>query len=107
MSVEFVLKLRDAAQQIADAANEYLEKQAPADVRAKTEDFNKLSWTVKEGTKGNYEQTSKEANQNNEIFQELQQILADHKGFWQNSSYKYWNHQDNLDIIDRREIKKN
>ena len=105
MSVEFVLKLRDACQMIADAANEYLEKEAPVNVKAKTEDFNKLSWEIKSGTKGDYEQTTKEANRDNEVFQELQQTLAEHKGFWQNSSFKYWNHQDNLDIIDRRKIK--
>lgn len=102
MSVEFLLKLRDAAQMIADAAEEYLEKQAPTDVRAKTEDFNKLSWTKKEGTKGDYEQTTKEANQNSEIFQVLQQILTEHKGFWQSSDHKYWFHQNNRDIIDKR-----
>jgi len=100
MSVEFVVKLRDACQMMADAAEEYLEKQVP--VGAKTEDFNKLSWTDKEGSKSPYEQTTKEANQNSEVFQALQQILSDHKGFWQNSTHKYWDHQGDKDIIDRR-----
>jgi len=100
MSVEFVLKLRDAAQMMADAAEEYLEKQVP--VGAKTEDLEKLSWTEKEGTKSPYQQTTKEANQNSEVFQALQKVMAEHKGFWENSTHKYWNHQDNEDIIDRR-----
>jgi len=104
MSVEFVLKLRDACQMMADAAEEYLEKQVPTEVKAKTEDFEKLSWTDKEGTKSPYEQTTKEANQNSEIFQALQKVMADHKGFWQNANYKYWNHQDDPDTIDRRKI---
>jgi len=99
--VEFLVKLRDAAQMIADAADEQLEKIKPPTVKYDSKDFDKLSWTVKEGTKSSYEQTTKEAN-DNEIFKALQQILADHKGFWQSSTYKYWNHQDNQDIIDRR-----
>jgi len=104
MSVEFVLKLRDAAQMIADAAEEYLQKEAPADVRAKTEDFNKLSWAEIEGSKSPYEQTTKEANQNSEVFQALQKVMAEHKGFWQNANYKYWDHQGDKDTIDRRKL---
>lgn len=65
-------------------------------------DFNGLKWETKEGTKGEYQQTTKEANQNNEIFQALQQILKDHSGFWQSSAHKYWNHRDDKDTIDRR-----
>lgn len=102
MSVEFFVKLRDAAQMMADAAEEYLQTQAPADIRAKTEDFNKLSWTEKEGTKGPYEQTTKEANKNSVVFQALQQILSENKGFWKNSNHTYWNHQGDRNTIDRR-----
>ena len=102
MSAEFVLKMRDAFQMIADACDEYLQKQVPKDKKAESEEFDKLSWTSKEGTKGNYEQTTKEANQDSEVFRVLQKVLKDHKGFWQNSTHNYWNHQDNLDIIDRR-----
>ena len=102
MSVEFLVKLRDACQMIADACEEYLEKQIPKEKSVKTEDLDKLSWTEKEGTKGNYEQATKEANQDSENFRALRQVLQDHKGFWQNSAHKYWNHQGNPDIIDRR-----
>ena len=102
MSVEFLVKLRDAATMIADAAQEQLEKHVPAEVKHGNKDFDSLKWETKEGTKGSYEQTRKEANDNSEVFQGLQQILADHKGFWQNSNRKYWHHQGNADIIDRR-----
>ncbi len=102
MSVEFLVKLRDAAQMIADAANERLEKMVPPEVKYDEKDFDGLKWKTKEGTKGEYQQTTKEANENNEAFQALKQILQDHKGFWQNSSHKYWFHQNNQNIIDRR-----
>jgi len=101
-SVEFLLKLRDAAQIIADAANEQLEKMAPGKVKYDQKDFDSLKWTTKSGAKGEYEQATKEANNSSEVFQTLKQILQEHKGFWQNSSHKYWVHQGNPDIIDRR-----
>ena len=103
--IEFLVKLRDAFQMATDATNDYLETQAPGDVKTKTEDFETLKWTVKSGTKSDYEQTTKEANDNSEVFRALQKILSDHQGFWQNSKCKYWNHQGGLDIIDRRRKK--
>ncbi|UCE16213.1 MAG: hypothetical protein JSV12_00930 [Candidatus Bathyarchaeota archaeon] len=104
-SVNFLVKMRDAATMIADACNEELEKKAPvvAKIDAKdSKDFDRLPWIKKEGTKAAYEQTTKEANQNNEVFQTLQQILADKKGFWQSSTHKYWVHQGDVNVIDRR-----
>lgn len=58
-SVDFLVKLRDAAQMMADAANEQLEKMAPPEVKYNEEDFDKLFWETKEGSKGPYQQTSK------------------------------------------------
>lgn len=101
-SVEFLVKLREAAQMIADAANEQLEKMTPPEVKYDEKDFASLKWETKSGTKGEYQQTTKEATNNSTVFQALKQILQDHKGFWQNSSHKYWTHQGNADIIDRR-----
>jgi len=100
--VDFLVKLRDAGAMIMDAANEQLEKIAPPNVKYGEKDFEKLSWTQKEGTKSPYEQTTKEANNNSEVFQALQGILSDHKQFWQSSTHKYWNHQGDVNIIDRR-----
>jgi len=100
--IEFLVKLRDACQMIADAAEEQLEKIKPATVKYDSKDFDKLSWTMKEGTKSSYEQTTKETNQNSEVFQALQKILSEHQGFWQNSNYKIWFHQNDKDTIDRR-----
>jgi len=100
--VDFLVKLRDAGAMIADAANERLEKLEPPTVKYDERDYDKLTWADKEGTKSPYQQTTKEANQNSEVFQALQQILTDRKGFWQSPSHKYWFHQNNSDVIDRR-----
>ena len=79
-----------------------IEKMAPSEVKYDSKDFDSLKWETKEGTKASYQQTTKEANQNNDVFQALKKILQSHKGFWQNSSHKYWFHQNNENIIDRR-----
>lgn len=102
MSVEFLVKLRDSAQMLADAANEELEKRTPPEVKYDKEDFDKLFWEEVQGTKGPYQQTSKKANNNSEPFQALQTILKEHNGFVHIGPYKYWNHQDDPDTIDRR-----
>ena len=99
--IEFLVKLRDATQQIADATNEYLETMAPVDMR-ELGDFDGLKWTQKDGSKGPYQQTSKEANNNSKEFQTLQEKLKEKNGFWQTKSFKFWTHRDNPDIIDRR-----
>lgn len=98
-SIDFLVKLRDAAQMIADAANEELEKKAPPEVK---EDFDKLSWEAKQGSKGPYEQTYKELCKNSSLFQALQTILKEHNGFVHLGEYRYWLDRGNPDIIDRR-----
>ena len=75
---------------------------SPAATAAATADFNKLFWEKKEGVKGPYEQTSKRATNNSDIFQALQAKLREHNGFWQHRAFKFWFHQQNQDIIDRR-----
>lgn len=102
MSVDFYVKARDGAQLIADAANEQLEKMAPPSVKYGEKDFDNLKWKTKEGIKADYQETTKEANDNNEVFQALQKILQDHGGFWQSPNYKFWVHSGNADIVDRR-----
>lgn len=102
LSVDLYVKLRDAHQMLADAYNEHLEKMVPSEVNYGEKDFDSLKWEMKSGTKGDYQQTTKEANDNNEVFQALKQILQDHKGFWQSPNYKFWVHSGNPDVIDRR-----
>ena len=100
-SVEFLVKLRDAAQLIADAANEQLEKMTPAEVRD-SGDFDTLFWEDREGAKGPFQRTSKKANNNSEAFQALQAILKERKGFCHIGSYRYWFDNNYPDVIDRR-----
>lgn len=66
------------------------------------EDFNKLSWEKKEGPKGAYEQTNKNANNNSTVFQALQNKLKQTKGFCVHGSFKYWFHKNDQNVIDRR-----
>lgn len=102
MSVDFWVKLRDAGKLIADAANEQLEKMAPVQAKYDPKDFDTLFWEIKQGSKGEYQQTSKKATNNNPVFQALQTILKEKKGFCILGRYKYWTHQGDVDVIDRR-----
>jgi len=104
-SVEFLVKFRDAAQLMADAANEQLEKMAPPEVKHDPKEFDKLFWESLSGAKGPFQRTSKKSNNNSDVFQGLQQILKEHRGFSHLGDYKYWFDQGNQDIIDRRKNK--
>jgi hypothetical protein len=101
-SVDFLIKLRDAAIIVKDACEEQLEKTAP--VEAKGEDYSKLFWEEKEGTKGKFQQTSEKANNNSDLWKKLQAKLKGNKGFWQNSGFKYWFDRQNETVIDRRKV---
>lgn len=77
-------------------------KRTVKDAQLPDEDFNKLSWQEKEGKKRPYQQTTKQANNNSVLFQNLQEKLKTQGGFWQHDGYNYWTHQQDLDTIDRR-----
>jgi hypothetical protein len=100
--VDFLVKLRDAATMITDATNEYLESLAPSEVKEEALDYSKLFWEKKQGEKGEYEQTSEKANQNCDLWKQFKVKVKEHKGFWQNGGYKFWFHQQDESVIDRR-----
>jgi len=100
--VEFLVKLRDAAQMMADACNEQLERMAPPEAKHNPEDFDKLFWESLEGSKGPFQRTSRKANNNSDLFQALQAILKEHKGFVHMGGFKYWFDNSDPDVIDRR-----
>ena len=102
MSVDLLLKLRDHHQALADAYNNELERMAPPETKYNPEDFDKLFWETKQGSKGEYQQTSKEATSNHPVFQALQAILKEKNGFCILGDYKYWTHQGDVSVIDRR-----
>lgn len=54
MSVEFLVKLRDAATMMADAANEQLERLAPKETKGLPWAIDKISWQEATGSKGPY-----------------------------------------------------
>lgn len=100
--VEFFVKLRDAAAMIMDACEEFLASKSPVN-RFDAKDFDLLDWNQKDGTKGPYLQTTKEANKDNaEVFAALQKEILEHDGFWQTKSHQYWLHRGEQDTIDRR-----
>lgn len=101
-SVEFLVKLRDAAQLMADAANEYLERLTPPDAKDDPKKFDALFWENLNGAKGPFQRTSKTATNNSVLFQELQKLLKEHKGFMHFGNYRYWFDQGNQEVIDRR-----
>jgi hypothetical protein len=107
VSVEFLVKLRDAAQMVANAANEQLEKMAPPEVKASEEDYDKLFWEKTTGAKGEYEKTSKKATQNHPIFQALQERLKKHNGKGRFAPYFYWTFDKDPDTIGRKKLKSN
>ena len=102
MNVDLLVKMRDHHQAIADALNEELEKHAPPEAKYDAKDFDRLKWETKKGSKADYQQTTKEANNNSELFQNLQQILKEHKGFCQLGNFKLWFDRNNESIVDRR-----
>ena len=68
------------------------------------QDFSKLVWTKKEGTKGEFEQASEETNNNSELWKTLKTNLKQHNGFWQNQGFKYWFDRQQETVVDRRRI---
>lgn len=100
--IEYLVKLRDAFAMAVDATNEFLETLAPVEVKEENLNFDKLFWEIKKGEKGDYQQTSEKSNQNSDLWKTLKAKVKEHKGFWQNSGYKFWFHQQDDTVIDRR-----
>ena len=95
MRLETRLKLRDAL-------TEDIEHDAPSEVKNEkpTEaQFNDLSWTLKKGTRGDYEQSE---NDNSEAFKILSQYVKAHGGFSNLFGWKLWLHNSNEGLIDRK-----
>lgn len=99
--IEFLTKLQEGATIIADACQEYLETLSPVETR-RYGNFDGLNWERKMGTRAEYFQTTKEANENSREFQALQAKLQEKGGFWPSKNYKFWLHRGDVDVIDRR-----
>jgi len=101
-----MVKLRDAAQMMADAANEYLERQEPT-VHAPTAEANnmwnpeKIVWNQAQGSKGTYERSEDTSNPE---FKALLKELEAHNGKLTHNGYFYWKFS-NSSVVGRKKRK--
>jgi len=88
--VDFFLTLRDAAQLIADAANEQLEKVVPSEWNPE-----KIKWKEAQGTKGPYERADPQATPN---FKAMLADLKAHGGRLTRNHLFYWVFRDQATV---------
>jgi len=102
MSIEFLIKLRDASQMIADAANEELEKHNPTTKTAQTNiEYEKILWVKVKNQKGEpyqrypaYQQQPDTTNTN--YLALVEKIKKDN--YHRHDGLKYWLFQDKTTI---------
>jgi len=117
MSVDFLVKVRDGAQQIADACNEQLEKMAPPETESKVAVKEKiftnlLGWEKSQGTRlGEFEFTSRKANNNSDAFNHAYNILKANNAaissrfHGEEFQHSYWLYEQKPDVIYRQILK--
>lgn len=98
INIDFLVKIRDAGQIIADAANEYLEKLGPKDTRACSWNPERIQWKSAQGSHGYYERSE---DVNNPDFKELVKDLTAHQGKLTHNGFFYWLFQSGL-IVGRK-----
>lgn len=97
-SVEFLVKLRDAALMMADAAGQYLEAMAPADKEKKHYDINRIKWVEAQGSRGPYEKSEDVGSAD---FKALTEDLEVHGGKLSHAGYFIWKFS-NSTVIGRK-----
>ncbi len=98
--VDFLVKLRDAALMMADAANEYIESMAPPQVTGnsneeKQYDVDNIKWETSTGSKGEYERSE---DINSTDHKALLKELAAHQGKLTQDDYFYWTFKNGFTI---------
>jgi len=101
-TAQFKAGLIDELLNSVGQARGLLDAQKEGPQETKELDLARLPWEKRQGEKGEYEQTSERASQNSDVWKQLKAKLKEHKGFWQNSGYKFWFHQQDETVIDRR-----
>lgn len=96
-SVDFVIKLRDACQMIADAANEYLETMTPKETKARLWDPSKIQWSKREGEHGLYEKATPDGQTTND-YQSMIDDLKAHSGKLSHDGFFYWLFIDQISV---------
>ena len=94
-SIDFLVKLRDAGQIIADAANEQLEKMAPKGDKAASWNPDKIKWTEAQGSSGTYERSEDVSSLD---FKEMLKDLAAHDGKLNRDGSFYWTFQNGATV---------
>ena len=98
--VDFLVKLRDAAAIVLDAANERLESLAPPGAGPSTSyDLSKIKWEPKTGPRGPYEMTS---DTNNPDYKLLLEDLRVHKDKFRKDQFFIWIFEDGKQIGRKR-----
>lgn len=102
MSVEFLVKIRDAATLLADAANEELEKHNPTTKTSQTNiQYEKILWVRVNNQKGEpyerYPTYKQQPNTTNKEYMTLIEKLKTSK-FHQNNGLGYWLFDDKTTI---------
>ena len=102
MSIEFLLKLRDHHQALADAYNEELEKHNPTTQTAQTNiEYEKILWGRVKNQQGEpyqrYPVYQQQPDTTNVNYMALVEKIKKDK-FHQHDGMKYWLFQDNITI---------
>lgn len=100
MNVDFLVKMRDGAQMIADACNEQLEQMDPTKTTA---NYNpeSIGWTRAEGSRGPYERypaPQQPPDHGNMDYSSLLEDLKQHDGKLTRAGLFYWLFNDNVTI---------
>jgi hypothetical protein len=98
VAVEALLEFLNAVEAGVAAAKHLISrKKGIADLPG----FDELPWIEQQGTKGPYQQTSRQKCQPCN-FDRLKAELKSHGGFWEHNGWKYWFHAKDENLIDRR-----
>lgn len=113
--IEYLVKIRDAAQMFAEATNEYIDSLAPKEIKidqaAPEEVFNCLTYEAQQGQKlGNYETASQDTNDQAKFkaaYDTLEKADANIKDRYhgQDYAYTYWIYGQNRIYRQRRTTK--
>lgn len=101
-AIDFLVKLRDHSQAIADAANEYLETLAPREPSkgsagpAPAWDPTKIQWEKRSGANGEYERSVSDSKSVD--FKAMMADLDAHQGKLTREGFFYWRFTDNLSV---------
>lgn len=104
---DFLVRLRDGATMIADAAQERLEKLGPKGAREDvTPDLSSVIWKATTGAKGPFEIAEATSNAKNQAFEGLKSYLAAHSGRAQICGFFVWTFADTSGSVGRKIVQK-